>query len=727
MQHFRFLMISWLLVSLLLLNSFGQNETQMGLPENAISLTGYGTPNDIAYSPDGKQLALAASIGIWLYDTDTYKPLSLLTGHTDSVRTVKYAANGKLLASGSSDGTIRIWDPQTTKNIAVLTGHQNGVTDIAISGDSQTLASVGADEKFVRLWNINTHKPIADLTGKFNAIHSLAYSPDSDLIAAGDFDGTVKLFSAKKKKHIATLVGHDLAPSDITEPGSVLSLAFSPDGETLASGSRDKTIRLWNTKTTYHKVTLTGHRGRVTTIAFSSDGKTIASGATYTHWSSDSSIRLWKARTGKHITSIKTPSLTYALAFSIDNETLASISADRVVRIWDIKTGELKAELKKQRVKSKSKLISVFPDGKKEIYANDDGTYTLLDVETGHQKPFLKGFHSPIRHVFKYAPDGKTLAILDDNSNSVWLWDVAKDTHKVTLSGHLKTILSIKFSPNGQFLSTAGRETIRLWNTQTGEQIATYTPDHRYNAHGSLPIFSPDSNLLATPTKELNMVQIWNTDTGHPQFLFMGHRWNVRSVIFSPDGNNIVSNSSDKSFLWDAKTGRRKASFISPERLRFSLRFTPDGSTLVGYAKTMYEDKGDNRIWIWDTETGQQNFILKEHKGRITRTLFAPDGKTLVSGSVDKTIRFWDVKTGELQTTFKGYDPNSPIVFSPDGNTLASGGENAKILLWDLNTGKLKTTFTSYNPVRSIVYSENGKTLTTSGTDGTSLLWNLPQ
>lgn len=733
MKHLCFLMISWLLVSLLLLNSFGQDETQIGLHENAIKRIGNGIFNHIAYSPDGKQLAVAASIGIWLYNTDTYKPLSLLTGHTDRVQSVEYSADGKILASGSSDGTIRLWDPHTTKNIAVLMGHQHGVTDIAISGDSRKLASVGADEKFVRLWNIRTHRHITDLKGKFNVIHSLAYSPDSDIIAAGDFDGTVKLLSTEKKKQIASLVGHRLAPSDITEPGSVLTLAFSPDGETLASGSRDTTIRLWNTKTTYHKVTLTGHNGWVTTVVFSSDGKTIASGATYTHWSSDSSIRLWDAKTGEHLQTIATPNLIRMLAFSPDNETLASISINNAIYIWNTNTGELEIDLTKQRDKSKSKPLSVFPDGKKEIYENDDGTYTLLDVETGHQKPFLRGFnpslsllYSPFSRsikMLKYSPDRKTLAIKDDKS--VVLWDIETDTHKGTLSEDLKYFSPMKFSPNGQFLTISADKTIHLWNTETAKLIASYTREK--NHQNDFHVFSPDSKLLAAPAKDSEMVQLWNTDTGHPQFLLMGHPWEVHSVLFSPDGNNIVSISYNNAILWDAKTGRRKASFISPDGLSFSLRFTPDGSALVGYAKAMYEDKGDNRIWIWDTQTGQQKFILKKHRGNITHTLFTANGKTLVSGSADGTMRFWNLETGELITTLKEYDPASPIAFSPDGQTFASGGENAKVLLWDLSTGKLKTTFTAYNPVRRISFEEDGKTLITSGTDGTTLLWDLKE
>lgn len=711
----------------LLFNSFSQNENQIGLPENAKSRIGIGNVNNIVYSPDGSTLAVATTIGIWLYDTNTYKPLSLLTGHTDSVRTVKYSADGKTLASGSSDNTIRLWDPHSGQNVRVLKGHQTAIRDIAFSRDGLTLASIGSNDKSVRLWNVKTGKLKAILKGCSTDILSLAFSPDGETIAAGEINGTVTLLSTKTKKLITTLVGHRLAPSDITEPGSVLSLAFSPDGETLASGSRDTTIRLWNTKTAHHKVTLTGHNGRVTTIVFSSDGNIIASGASYTHWSSDSTIRLWDATTGRHRSTIQTLTLTYKLAFSPDNETLVSISGGKDIHIWNTKTGKLKADLTAQRKSNYPK--SVFSDSKRKIYVNDDGTYTLLDVKTGKQKPILKDFHSPIRHPeyppksLGFSPDGKTIAIQD--GNSVWLWDVETDTHKATLSGHKKHIASIKFSPDGQFLSTAERESIRLWNVQTGEQIATYTRDRGYRSF--VHAFSPDSKLLATPAKELKMVQLWNTDTGHPQFLLMGHPWEVSSVLFSPDGNTIVSYSSDRALLWDAKTGKLKAILLSQKDSFLSLMFSPDGNTLVGTAKPWDDKKSDNRIWIWDTETSQQKFILKDHKGRVTRILFASDGKTLVSGSVDKTIRFWDVKTGELINTFKGYDPNSPIVFSPDGNILASGGENAKVFLWALNTGSLETTFTAYNPVRRISFEENGKTLITSGTDGTTLLWDLKE
>ena len=712
-----------LLLMSLTLYSVSQEETQVGLPENAKYRIGVGRPIDVAYSPDGSMLAVASTIGIWIYDSNTYEPKTLLRGHTGSVLVVEFSSDGKTLASGSSDNTIRLWNPHTLQNIGVLTGHQTNVREVAFSYDGLLLASFGSNDKSVRLWDVKTGRSKANISGCSSDIRSLAISPDGKTIAAGEENGKVTLLSTERNKRVATLVGHTLAPSDIREPGSVLSLAFSPDGKTLASGSRDTTIRLWNVKTQKHKVTLNGHKGRVTCLTFSPDGKTVASGASYTHWSSDSAIRLWDADSCRHKSTINTHSFTYTVAFSPDNQTLASIGKDGIVHIWDIRTGELKRSLTHPKNQLRTLTVDpkvVFAPGERIIYDNKSGNIAIRNHITKSEKILLQNYHDEIRHI-DISPDWNTLAI--QYYKTVRLYDIDTGTHKKTISGHAGHVDSMEFSSDGKLFATASEDNIYLFDMKTGEQIATYTRDRRYQRF--IHAFSPNGKLLATTTKNPRLIQLWNTETGHPQFLLMDHTSEVHSVQFSLDGMNIVSTSYNQAILWDATTGIRKATYFSPERLTYTLHFSSDGNRLVGFAKELYGDGGDIRIWIWDTETGQQIALLKQHHGHVTRTILSPDGSTFVSGSKDNTIRLWNLETGEHIRTFKGYDPYSPIVFSQDGRILASGGKNAEILLWDISTGRIKTTFTAYNPIRSIDFAEDDKSLMTSGTDGTILLWDL--
>ncbi len=719
MRQFHLVVFSCILFTFLS-NGFGKDITQIGLPEHAKSRIGIGNAYDVSYSPDGTLLAVASTIGIWLYETETYKPLTLLRGHTASVLNVEFSTDGKTLASGSHDHTIRIWDPKNHQMITVLKGHQKPITDITISPDKKTLASFGYRDNSVQLWNTESGQTIGSLTEKITGVVSIAFSPEGKIIAVGDVNGEVLLYSTKTKANIASLIGHVNAPSDIDEPGSVTSLAFSPDGKTLASGSRDTTIRLWNTKTARHIVTLRGHTGRITTIVFSSDGNTIASGASSTHWSSDTTIQLWDAKTGRNISSIETQNRNYSLAFSPDNVTLASIGSYSYVSIWKINTGKLKTKLKAQQKQSIPK--RTYTDGDNRIYRNDDGTYRLLNIETNEQKPILIDFNSSINRI-KFSPDGKLLAIPDDRT--IWLWDVQTDTLRATLTDNTYLLSSIKFSPDGNFLSTATRNSVNLWNTKTGGMIATYMIESSSNTFKHE--FSTDSKLLATPIQKGKMIQMWDSETGHPQFLLLGHDREVTAILFSSDGNTIISRSYEKVILWEAKTGKRITTIKSPKGYNLSLQFSPDEKILVGNANSSDSQVGKNTIWIWDPKTGLQLNTLNEHEEAVTSVQFAPDNKTLVSGSFDKTIRFWNVETGQLLTTFKGYKPRAPITISPDGRLLACGSENAKVLVWDIRSGELKKSFNSYNPVQSIIFSDDVNTLTTKGADGTTLLWDLQE
>jgi len=233
----------------------------------------------VAIGPDGKTLASGSfDDTIKLWNLETRQEIATLTGHSDWVLSVTISPDDQTLVSGSADGTIKLWNLETRQEIVTLTGHSGNVLSVAFSPNGKTLASGSADDT-IKLWNLETRQEIVTLPGHSNSVDSVAISPDGKTLASGSADDTIKLWNLETGQEIATLTGH----SDW-----VLSVAFSPDSKILASGSLDDTIKLWNLETRQEIATLTGHSGNVLSVAFSPDGKILASGSV------DGTIKLWR-------------------------------------------------------------------------------------------------------------------------------------------------------------------------------------------------------------------------------------------------------------------------------------------------------------------------------------------------------------------------------------------------------------------------------------------------
>ena len=248
-----------------------------------------------------------------------------LVGHLEPVLSVAYSPDGKTIASGSSDKTVKLWDVTTGENIASLEGHTWEIRSVAFSPDGRTLASAGGRDRTLKLWDVATRKNIATLSGHGELVVSVAYSPDGKTIASGSWDTTIKLWDAATGRSIHTLNGHS---------NYVSSVKFSPNGKTIASGSADKTVKLWDISSGKNIATLTGHSAYVSSVAFSPDGKILASG------SADGTVKLWDLANDTNSATLNFPALSaygdVSVVFSPDGKTLASAGLGRKITLWDV-------------------------------------------------------------------------------------------------------------------------------------------------------------------------------------------------------------------------------------------------------------------------------------------------------------------------------------------------------------------------------------------------------
>jgi WD40 repeat protein/serine/threonine protein kinase len=542
----------------------------------------------------------------------------------------------------------------------------------------------------------------ATLRGHWAEVTSVAFSRDGQTLASGSRDKTIKLWDVKTSKLRASLKGHT---------DWVYSVAFSRDGQTLASGSCDRTIKLWDVQTGQLRASLQGHTDEVTSVAFSSDGQTLASG------SHDKTIKLWDVKTAKERASLQGhKSGVYSVAFSPDGPTLASGSWG-VIKLWDVQTGQLRASLQGHPEMVQS--VAFSRDGQTLASGGYDHFIKLWDVKTGKERAALKVHKHWVTSV-AVNPDGQTLAS-GSLDGIIRLWDVQTGQLRTFLTGHSEWVTSVAFSSDGQTLASGSYDkTIKLWDVQTGQERASL------KGGWSSVAFSPDGQTLASGGKELeewnpNEINLWDVKTGQLRASLQGHTDVVKSVAFSSDGQTLASGSYDKTIkLWDVQTGQQRASLQGHAGKVTSVAFGPYGQTLAS-------GSADKTIKLWDIKTGKERASLQGHTAWVYSVAFSRDGQTLASGSADGTIKLWDIKTGKERASLKGHtgDVNS-VAFRNDGQTLAAGVGDRTIKLWDIKTGKERASLKGHTgPVTSVAFSRDGQTLASGSGDSTIKLWDV--
>ncbi|KAJ5387099.1 hypothetical protein N7509_009640 [Penicillium cosmopolitanum] len=527
------------------------------------------------------------------------------------------------------------------------------------------------------------------LEGHSSAVISVNFSPDSQLLASGSDDKTIRLWNMATGTLQQTLQGH----SD-----GVTTVAFSPDCQVLASGSFDSTIRLWDTLTGTLQQTLRAHSDLISSVTFSPNGRLLASA------SFDTTVRLWDTITGALEYTINAHSYWVRwAAFSPDSRLLASGSEDLTICLWNIVTGTLQDTLKGHSRPVRS--VAFSPDGQLLASGSEDKTICLWDIATGTLRNTLKCYSSLVRSVV-FSPSGQILASGFDDK-TVRLWNTTTGIPEYTFKGHSGPVTSVAFSPDGQLLASGSDDkTIRLWDMATGNSQQS-TEDHYSHSVNSVA-FSPDSQLLASGSFDMK-VRLWDTATGCLLLSLKGHSHKVSSVAFSPDGQLLASGSFDRTVrLWDTKTGVLRHTLKIHSVWVLSVAFSPDGWLLASGSE-------DRTICLWDIVTGTLQDTLKGHSRPVRSVAFSPNGRLLASGSVDATVRLWDTATGTLKNTLRGHsDSVTSVAFSPDGQLLASGSDDKTVRFWDTATGTLQRASNVEDGFTSLEFSEDGSYLKTN-------------
>jgi len=524
------------------------------------------------------------------------------------------------------------------------------------------------------------------------------------LLASGSSDSTAKLWQVETGRELTTFGGFTKEV-----PVSVESVAFSPDGRWLATGT-DETVKLWEISTGREIYSLDY---AANCIAFSPDGRRLVMGG---YFANRVSIKLLDLATKNVSQLTDLQESIYALTFSPDGGWLVTSGQNSKIRIWDMSNRKVM-----HTINYGTRAVAFSPDGKwlafgssTEVFYDGDTSIKLLEIASGKVLRLIG--HTESVNAIAFSPDSRQLASGGDD-DTIRLWEVATGREIKAISSFKDNVQTVAFSPDGRWLACGNRDsTFKLFEMAAEREISLSGQIGGINALA----LSPDRRWLASGGDD-RKVMLWELTTGRQARILTGHSTRIESVAFSPDSRWFASGSVDGNIkLWAVDSDQAIRTLGGSSEGIKAVAISPDGHLLAA-------ESSDATVKIWNVATGRELRTLGGHSEFISSITFHPDGRILASGDFD-TIRLWDVETGRLLRTLSGQHSYAveSLAFHPRGQWLASSGGDSSIRLWETSSGRLLRTFSGHTVgVNALAFSPDGRMLASGSNDNTIKVWNV--
>jgi WD40 repeat protein len=588
-----------------------------------------------------------------------------------------------------------------------LAGHNGWVSSVAFSPDGKLLASgslglwrLVAQFGEVKVWDVTTStegrqaggKEVHTFLGHNGAVTRVAFSPNGNRLASAGLDGTVRLWDVVTGKSVRVLAAHK---------GGVSGLAFSPEGKRLATAGRDKTLQLWDVAEGKVYFTWTGHTEAVTSVTFSPDGQRLLS------TSDDTTVRLWDANTGFELHSLPGhPGGSVCGAFAPDGR-FATGGLDGSVKLWSAE-GDLVTQFRGHRF---SVLDLVFSgDGRRLVSAGWDQTVKVWDTASGHEALRLTGHGDRVNGV-ALSRDGLLASAGGDGTVRLWNGGPSAENGRrqpLTLQDGLSDPVSaLAYRPGGEQLASGSLDgSVRLWEVTP---VVSVRPDPLpvHEVVVSALAYHPNGRYLASASWD-RTIKIWDVVEGKEIRTLQGHRRPIWSLAYSPDGSRLASASADGTVrVWDAATGETLTTLEKGLPAIQAVAFGADGQRLA-------LGSVEGGILLWDLAAGKEVQRLRGHEQTVAVVAFSPTvPHLLLSASWDQTARVWDLTKGKEMARFTGHGQRVlAAAWHPAGKWVASGDSDGRLFVWEAATGKIVGRPRSHpGAVQAVAFSPDGQQL----------------